>query len=387
MSTTSTPPGRSLSTSRSPLLTAEREGRTQITNSRRPLFIFAALIIFVLYLLINRPRDQLHRRETSKTTGRGSASSSASDSVAFAVIGDWGRQGLFGQQATANCLAATLPAETSCIISAGDNFYEEGVSSVVDPQFLTSFENVYSQLPIRSIPWYVTLGNHDHHGSLRAQILYSEVSPRWNLPSRYYSQWLSPHLLAIFLDTTPFSDTKEGRAARTNPAIAPEQQLAWLGTLLASTPTQARFLIVGHHNMYSASVADHQGDLSVRDALEPVLLPFSSRIVAYVAGHEHSLMHMKPFTGHASNMDHFVSGAGSKLRPIIPAPQERAEYWRTCCGVLITSASTSIPRTVWSESNNGFFVFRIEKNTFSATAINATAHIIYRYVKTLEPLN
>lgn len=391
MPTSYSPPRRTSSIAPSvgtPLLSSEGNDNSQTGNYRRFFLLLTTLAILVLYAVNYKSQNQVYRTPTTLDIAkRGSTSSSISDTVVFAIIGDWGRQGHHGQQETANALAIAIPEETSCIISVGDNFYSNGVSSVLDTQFQSSFENIYSQPRIRSIPWYLALGNHDHRGSFRAQILYSHVSPRWNMPARYYSQWLSSHLLAIFVDTTPFSDTKEGQVARTNPAIAPERQLAWLGALLASTPTHTRFLIVGHHNMYSASVEDHQGDLSVRDALEPVLLPFSSRIVAYVAGHEHEMMHMKPYaSGIASTFDHFVSGAGSKLRPIVPAPEERADYWRTCCGVLVSSTNTSIPRTVWSKSENGFFIFRIEKNTFTAIAINATADSIYRYTKTLDPL-
>ena len=49
------------------------------------------------------------------------------------------------------------------MISVGDNFYEDGVSSVDDSQRRTSFEGVYA-VPAVQVPWYSLLGNHAYRG-------------------------------------------------------------------------------------------------------------------------------------------------------------------------------------------------------------------------------
>lgn len=278
-------------------------------------------------------------------------------------------------------------------MSAGDNFYDYGVTSISDSLFQRSFDSVYDAPVLRQLPWYVVLGNHDYRGNVDAQIFYSRISTRWNMPARYFSIWLAPHsLMAIFLDTTPFSASKEGKIAAHKPQVDTHRQLTWLNNTLRSAPPSCRFFVTGHHNMYSASVADHRGDTGVAAAFEPILLPFAKRVVAYTAGHEHALMHMKPYENE-QHFHHFVSGAGSKLRAIVTPRPERAVHWRECCNVLATTSAsnqssgiqTQQPQqpqqhTIWSNSTNGFFLFNVNQQRFTATAYDKDAKVIHRYL-------
>ena len=45
------------------------------------------------------------------------------------------------------------------VVLLGDNFYEDGVASVDDPQWQTKFEDPYANI---DLPFYAVLGNHDH---------------------------------------------------------------------------------------------------------------------------------------------------------------------------------------------------------------------------------
>ncbi len=73
------------------------------------------------------------------------------------------------------------------IVSTGDNFYPNGVRSIMDHNWIASFENIYTAHSLQT-DWYVVLGNHDYGGDPQAEIDYSEVDRRWNMPARYYSK-------------------------------------------------------------------------------------------------------------------------------------------------------------------------------------------------------
>ena len=84
------------------------------------------------------------------------------------------------------------------MVNTGDNFYNLGISTelgVVDPQWNTSFSNIYNASSLQ-IPFYGVLGNHDYgvnsataNHSIVPQLEYTWVDPKgqWYLPSRYYS--------------------------------------------------------------------------------------------------------------------------------------------------------------------------------------------------------
>jgi tartrate-resistant acid phosphatase type 5 len=129
--------------------------------------------------------------------------------VHFLVIGDWGRDGAGHQRAVAHEMGKTSDQLAArCVISVGDNFYENGVQSTSDPQWLSSFEAVYSARSLQ-IPWYVALGNHDYRGLPQAQIDYSKISARWRMPGRYYKvaggEFGAPQLDLFIIDTSPIA--------------------------------------------------------------------------------------------------------------------------------------------------------------------------------------
>ena len=74
--------------------------------------------------------------------------------LTFLAVGDWGRDGGFHQQDVADRMGETAAQiGASFVISVGDNFYEDGVKSVDDPIWKTSFEDVY-RAPSLQAPWY-----------------------------------------------------------------------------------------------------------------------------------------------------------------------------------------------------------------------------------------
>ena len=105
----------------------------------------------------------------------------------FLVFGDWGRHGETDQMDVATQMGIAANAlKAQFVISVGDNFYEKGVTSTDDPQWQISFEDVYHADSLQ-VPWHVALGNHDYLGNCDAQIAYSRISKRWNMPARYFT--------------------------------------------------------------------------------------------------------------------------------------------------------------------------------------------------------
>lgn len=84
---------------------------------------------------------------------------------AFLVVGDWGRDGTHHQakvaQGMANVAAELRP---NFVVSTGDNFYDGGLASTEDPQFDTSFVEIYANASLQ-VPWLAVLGNHDYGDS------------------------------------------------------------------------------------------------------------------------------------------------------------------------------------------------------------------------------
>ena len=107
--------------------------------------------------------------------------------VVFFAIGDWGMARHHQEEVSRALGRAAREIGPEFVLSLGDNFYPIGVRSVEDPQWQARFEDVYTEGHLRAVPWHITLGDHDHQGSVDAQIRYSQRSPRWKLPAPYYT--------------------------------------------------------------------------------------------------------------------------------------------------------------------------------------------------------
>jgi hypothetical protein len=154
----------------------------------------------------------------------------AAQQTVIGIIGDWGfspdgypTSGSVSQQNQyyqyQNLVAQALGAQcqtSGChlVLGTGDNFYEYGISSsvgVMDPQWKSGWQNVYSHAALQNIPFYHCLGNHDYassnylvnftdgdptatplthyNSSIWPQIEYTWFDPqqRWKMPGRYYN--------------------------------------------------------------------------------------------------------------------------------------------------------------------------------------------------------
>lgn len=275
-------------------------------------------------------------------------------SFKFLVVGDWGRNGQMSQQDVADEMGKYNETfEGKCVISTGDNFYCCGVASADDPQWMSSFENVYRNHSLQ-IDWYPVLGNHDYKGSPQAELDYAKKSRRWVMPARYYTLVhkidATSSVRFIFLDTDPFIDEYNKKPASYADIATQhaEVQLQWLDSVLAASKETWK-VVVGHHPVYSSG-SEHGNQPELIARLKPVLEKY--HVDAYIAGHEHDLQHQKAADG---NVNYFVSGAGSEVRPT---------------GKTVT--------TRFSASTPGFMAVTVSKNAFSLQVISAKGKALYK---------
>lgn len=269
------------------------------------------------------------------------------------VIGDFGRNGYDGQQEVADQMQATTKVlEPEFILTTGDNFYPNGVASTQDPYWVSSFENIYKGFGL-FVPWYAVLGNHDYRGNYQAEIDYTNVSQRWNMPAQYFVEEKEEDGVTVkfvFIDTSPFEDgyyeEEKYRAVWQQDST---KQLQWMDSVLADNSADWK-VVVGHHPLYSGGKRiDATKD--IRNHLEKVLK--KHEVDLYFAGHEHDLQHIK---NPSYQTHHVISGAGSEIRPT-----GKLEY------------------TLFAESQHGFVAASATKANLLLQFINHEGEVIYKY--------
>jgi tartrate-resistant acid phosphatase type 5 len=236
-------------------------------------------------------------------------------SLDFVVIGDWGRDGQSHQREVAQQMGRSAASIGSrFVISVGDNFYEDGVTAVIDPQWRTSFEDIYSD-PALMTKWHVILGNHDYQGNVDAQLAYSANSPRWSLPAPYYSrtETLPDGTVAefFFLDTSRYI-----REYLTRPKVKVQgqdklAQIDWLERALANSQAAWK-IVVGHHQLFTVTGQNHDFPEMI-GPFKPLLDRYG--VHAYLNGHEHNLEHIA-----VDGVHYITCGAGSSTTSVVTPP-------------------------------------------------------------------
>ncbi len=228
----------------------------------------------------------------------------------FSVLGDWGWNGKRNQTEVAKIMAKQ--GVGSFIISVGDNFQVIGVRSVQDPLWMLNFENVFND-PALECDWYVALGNHDYKGEVQAEIDYTKISRRWNMPGRYFAvhKKINDSTAADFyiIDTSPFQTayykTDEHHVLGQDTA----KQMRWIDSCLTNSKSRWK-LVFGHHPVYSSGSAHGKetGDMQARFAKF-----FDDKGVdAYFCGHDHDFEYLK---AQGSHVNYFVCGT-VEVRPM-----------------------------------------------------------------------
>lgn len=303
--------------------------------------MFYSLLLLVIFLVSNKTNSQ--------------ELEILDDAYHFYVIGDWGRQGDYNQKVLADKMAElTNQIEPEFIISTGDNFYPNGVGSVNDRLWITSFEDIYRHTNLHC-DWYVVLGNHDYRGNSQAQLDYSKISRRWKIPERYYSftKEISDDNKAdfIFIDTSPFiRDYHENYGKYGIKNQDTTKQYNWIKNSLAKSKNKWKF-VIGHHSIYTGGKRQ-PGQPELIEKLVPMFE--KNNVDAYICGHEHDLQVIRP---EKQKVAYFVSGAGSEVRP-----------------------TGSMPGSKFSISKQGFMIFSVLDNKTLVQVVDYEGKVVHKEV-------
>lgn len=219
------------------------------------------------------------------------------DYLEFTAVGDTG-SGNEGQRIVAESMKEyALQNPVQFVLYLGDNFYPKGVSSVDDPLFQTSFEDIYDKT-VLNIPFYIVAGNHDYIGNVDAQLAYSARSERWNFPALYYSftveYGVGESVQFFALDTNPIANGEDVT-----------EQLTWLEDELSRSEAGWR-IVFGHHFIYSNGEYGNSPEMIER--VLPLLMNYGVKL--YISGHEHDMQLLRVENG----LIQVISGAGSRAR-------------------------------------------------------------------------
>lgn len=275
----------------------------------------------------------------------------------FIVFGDWGRNGEDNQKEVAREMGIIAKKfKPEFIVSTGDNFYPNGVRSTRDHNWLASYEDIYTAHALQS-DWYVVLGNHDYGGDPQAEIDYSAVDRKWNMPARYFSKIFyingdsTQGMLFVYLDTTPFlSEYYQGDKTHVQGQDTAAQRI-WLEKTLAEAPSNIKWKFVfGHHPVYTGGGrmnAVETGEM--KKLFKPIFEKY--HVNAYICGHDHNLQYIKP----PGSVYYFVSGAGSELSKTVIHPEGG----------------------VFAKAENGFMTFSVYANQLKVGVINMKGDHLY----------
>jgi hypothetical protein len=202
-----------------------------------------------------------------------------SDSLRFAVLGDFGT-GKKPQYELAAVMArayAQFPFEL--VILVGDNLY----GSERPQDFQKKFEIPYKPLLDAGVKFYASLGNHD----AREQRYYK----LFNMDGRLYYGFNAKQSVRFFALESTYLDP---------------QQVAWFEKDVSGSDAAWKIPYF-HHPPYSSGNR-HGSNTRIREVLEPLFLKHG--VTTVFTGHDHFYERTKPQKG----IIYFVVGSGGQLR-------------------------------------------------------------------------
>ena len=235
----------------------------------------------------------------------------------FYLVNDLGRNGYYDQKPIAELMGRMAEAiDIEFVVAAGDVHHFEGVRSVDDPLWMTNYELIYSH-PDLMLPWYPICGNHEYRGNTQAVIDYSNVSARWQMPSRYYTKVMEEDgatLRLVMLDTSPLLDKYRKNTEKYPDACKSDyrRELAWADSVLTSAK-EDWVIVVGHHPIYADTDKSESERRDLQQRLDPILR--KHKVDMYLCGHIHNFQHIRKA---GTDIDYVVNTSGSLAREVKP---------------------------------------------------------------------
>ena len=297
----------------------------------------------------------------------GAWSSSQKREFIFISIGDWG-SGSASQKLVAKAIEKISKEENiAFVLNLGDAFYNAGVTGLDDPKFNSFYENIYGSA--LKVPWYITIGDHDHRGDVSAMLKYKSKHDNWIFPSLYYTfshgGGYLPTLKGIVVDSVGLEGafTEEGDDRRFQEDYTPlytdkkagEEQITWLKHQLAKTNSQSWNIVIGHRPVLTSVVRPRTAAENKTAAMVQTLL-HDTNVDLYINGHDHSVQHLSD-----SRITYLVNGVG---------------------GHKTFHNRTHIPQVVYSDAFYGFCIHRVKANTLTTQFVDHFGNIKYETVLT-----
>ncbi|KAH9578065.1 Calcineurin-like phosphoesterase domain [Trypanosoma melophagium] len=243
--------------------------------------------------------------------------------ICFAAIGDWGAPKPEQNMIIRQLKLLMRQHWVKFMVSTGDNFYPVGVRSLLDEQWVNTFERPFSHKEFQRVPFLISAGNHDLAGKLSVLIEYSKLNPMWFFPASYFG--LTIPLVKSCTKTNDWKNNK-GEDSEGSPSCTADvmdifvmnsyEEKTWKKQVKSGDAffdarpfddiRQHRWrLVLNHEALLSGSM--HGFKMSRNKVFRDRILPFLSKhkIHAYLNGDDHLLeIH------HLNGTDFITSGSG-----------------------------------------------------------------------------
>ncbi|HEY6893117.1 MAG TPA: metallophosphoesterase [Rhodanobacteraceae bacterium] len=223
------------------------------------------------------------------------------DSVKFAVVGDFGTGDRLEYEVAAQMAIARAQFPFATVLTTGDNMVGLQDSRV---EFEEKFERPFAPLLQARVRFFATLGNHDRSAN-------TGYVP-FNMNGARYYTFAEQNVRFFALDSN--------RPDR--------QELAWMNEALGRSSEEWKICYF-HHPIYSDGER-HGADIELRVLFEPLFTRYGVDVV--FSGHEHVYERMAPIAGTV----YFVTGSGGQeLRELRSGAKPAASFTRDASFMLV----------------------------------------------------